>query len=167
MTRMKKPRPAIARLHELLEYNPETGIVKWRVSRIGQVKAGDVVSTLSVYGYLIVGVDQVRMPVHRVAWAMHTGAWPLLEIDHINGIRSDNRIVNLRELEHGLNAQNLHRAQRNNKSGFLGVCLVNGKWKAQITVNKQARHIGLFDTPEKAHEAYLSVKRACHEANTL
>ena len=139
----------------------------WLVNRIGQVRAGDFVKTLNCGGYYIVGVDQTRLRAHRVAWAIHTGAWPINEIDHINGLRHDNRIVNLREIEHGANSQNLQKAQANNKSGLLGVCFVGGRWKAQITIQKKAKHIGYFDSPEVAYAAYLSMKRLHHEANTL
>lgn len=166
---MKQTRsmPSIERLRELLAYDPLTGVLTWRVSRVGRVRAGDAVQCKRPDGYIKVCVDQVQMRAHRAAWAIHHGEWPAGEIDHINGDRADNRIANLRDLPRGLNQQNVRAAQTNNRSGYLGVCLVHGKWRAGVSHGGRFIQVGKYDSPEEAHEAYVQKKRELHAASTL
>lgn len=150
------------RLRELLTYDPETGVFKWNAGgkgrRLDRV-AGGLHPTL---GYWYIGVDRVKYPSHRVAWLYMTGKWPEHEIDHINGVRSDNRWSNLREATKSQNMQNQRRAVRGT-SQYLGVCALGKKWKASIQVDKKSRHIGVYLTEEDAYAAYLEVKRKLHE----
>jgi hypothetical protein len=98
-----------------------------------------------------------------------TGSWPTNDIDHLNGIPSDNRFCNLRDVPRRVNNENHRKAKRTNKTGLLGVDFrpsIN-KWAAQIQVNGAKIYLGVFDTPESAHDAYLSAKRQYHEGNTL
>jgi hypothetical protein len=159
------------RLRELLAYEPGTGLFTWRVDRCLNriVKAGMVAgSTHTTYGYVYIGVDGRNYRAHRLAWLYVHGAWPEHEIDHINGLPADNRIVNLRDVTSSANKQNLRRAKSSNKSsGLLGVQKKRNRWYAHITVRGRQRHIGVFDTPELAHAAYLFAKRQSHEGNTL
>lgn len=106
---------------------------------------------------------------HRVAWALTTGEWPSKDIDHINGDTQDNRLENLREVDHQENLQNQRRAQVSNKSsGLLGVAArSNGRWDARIGINGKNLHLGCYDTPEEAHQAYLAAKRARHAGCTI
>lgn len=97
-----------------------------------------------------------------------TGAWPTHEIDHINGKRTDNRTVNLRDVPRLVNQQNVRRAHRDSKLGVLGVTPDRrGGFRAQITINKRLHFIGYFDTIEEAHSAYVAKKREVHEGCTL
>lgn len=133
-------------------------------------KVGDVVGTLYKNGYLRTQVKGQVYTVHALVWLYHRGSLPTLDIDHINGNRSDNRIENLREVTRSVNMQNLRQAPAHNKSsGMLGVKRhSNGKcWQAQIQVNKKQIYLGLFDTKEAAHEAYLKAKRNIHEGCTI
>lgn len=84
------------------------------------------------------------------------------QIDHKNTVRSDNWWKNLRHADDVLNRQNIRKARANNKTGFLGVHVQRGKFKAQIRVNFYPMHLGYFDTPELAHQAYLKAKRKYH-----
>lgn len=120
-------------------------------------------------GYVEVGVLGKRVSGHRLAWALAHGEWPALAIDHINGIRHDNRIANLRLATGSLNSENVRRASRNNTSGFLGVtyCHQTKRWVAQICVNGKHKNLGRFDTPEIAHQAYVKAKRQLHAGCTL
>ena len=100
---------------------------------------------------------------------MH-GEWPRFDVDHLNGIRSDNRIENLRDVSPATNAQNERRARiTNGSSGLLGVSRSsNGRrWVAGIVLNGQRQHIGTYDTPEEAQTAYLSAKRIMHDGCTI
>ena len=97
------------------------------------------------------------------------GTWPENQIDHINGVRHDNRIDNLRDVLQSTNAQNQRKPSATNKCGFLGVNFhkCSNRWIAQIHVQGKKKHLGLFDTPKEAHEAYVTAKRELHEGCTI
>jgi len=65
--------------------------------------------------------------------------------------------------------ENQRKAHKGNVSGFLGVSKAAGmaKWISQIQVNKVKIGLGYFDSPEEAHEAYLSAKRRLHAGCTV
>lgn len=158
------------RLKELLVYSEETGSFLWRGAHSRRVKAGDIAGSVSPKGYIVIGVDKKTYRAHRLAWLYVHGRWPLNDIDHINCIKADNRIVNLREITNAENQQNIKSAISSNKtSGFLGVSRSANrkKWRATIAINGQDIHLGYFDTPEKASDAYVSAKRKLHPASTL
>lgn len=89
-----------------------------------------------------------------------TGEWPPDEIDHINGVRDDNRWVNLRIATRGQNLCNARR-RSDNTSGYKGVCwdANKGKWLASITINRKNKFLGHYETPEAGHEAYFVAAR--------
>ena len=102
---------ATEHLHKLFKYNPETGILIWNVRRRG-ITYGAVAGTDRGDGYIRVKIKQQPHFAHRIIFAIMTGQWPVHQIDHINGNKSDNRWVNLREVtnqENGLNKW-YHRA---------------------------------------------------------
>src|SRR6266700_4134664 len=99
----KRELPAIARLRELLSYDPGTGILCWRISK-GKRKAGAVAECKSKDGYIAIGHD--RWAAHRIAWAIYYGEWPRQEIDHRDLNKSNNSIINLREANRAQNAAN-------------------------------------------------------------
>lgn len=103
------------------------------------------------HGYLHGAVHNHKQKAHRVMWLLHTGEWPIGQIDHINGDRSDNRIENLRQVSPAENARNMRRPS-DNKSGAIGVCWHKsaGKWHAQIKSGGCNRHLGLFENFEAA-----------------
>jgi hypothetical protein len=154
------------RLKYLLDYNPETGIFIWKVSR--RVRSGDVAGYTNDRGYVLVRVDGKLYKAHRLAWFYVHGVWPD-EIDHIHGNRSDNRISQLRDVPHSGNAQNIRAARRDNASGLLGVSLhkASGKYVAQIQLDKKKHYLGLFDTSHLAHQAYIKAKRNLHKFSTI
>lgn len=149
------------RLKELLHYDPATGVFTWLkpCSRFSQVTPGDPAGCVHARGYIHIKVDGVAYKAHRLAWLYTHGRWPEPTIDHINRIKTDNRIANLREVDQLGNMQNKGQ-YRNNTSGYIGVSKhSSGKWAAQIQVNRKNRHLGLFATPELASDAYQAAKR--------
>lgn len=143
------------RLRELLDYDPETGVFTWRVSR-SNVHAGTTAgSAHRVMGYRLIRVDGHKYMAHRLAWLYTTGRWPLGEIDHINRDGLDNRIVNLRDASRSQNAGNQKR-RTTNTSGLKGASPLRGKWQGKICVRGEQIYLGLFDTPEAAHAAYCA-----------
>ena len=151
------------RLRELLDYNPHTGEFVWRVSCRG-TKAGDIAGSSGSEGRRHIIIGYARFKAHRLAWLYVHGVWPKGLIDHINGIPFDNRIANLREASMSENLCNQRRAHTNNKTGILGVQWKKdrNKFRARIVIAGKEKHLGYFDTKEKAQEAYLSAKQELH-----
>ena len=108
---------------------------------------------------------QLFLRAHRVAWFLFWGKWPEQTIDHINGIKTDNRIDNLRDVHGDLNRHNIRRANRNSASGLLGASWdkQKRKWVACIQCDGKLRRLGFHASPQEAHAAYLAAKRVLHE----
>jgi hypothetical protein len=152
---------------ELLHYNPDTGIFTRLKDSGSRGKAGKVSGTRCLNGYLRVGVGGEEYYAHRLAWLYMTGEWPMQQIDHIDGVRSNNRFSNLRCADPALNGQNQRRAQSDSLTGVLGVTKKRKRFRAQIAVGGVNRALGTFDTPELAHAAYIKAKRELHPGCTL
>ncbi len=154
-------------LKSLIEYSPDSGEFRSLVKR-GPLMIGQLVGTRSKAGYTQIQIGGTIYYAHRLAWIYVYGFEPAESLDHIDGNRSNNRIQNLRQAFGGINQQNQRRPRSDNASGYLGVSRhACGKWTARIKTSKTYKHIGLYETPELAYEAYLSAKRKHHEGNTL
>jgi hypothetical protein len=160
----------VSLLRERLDYAPDTGELRWRPrpEKNWTAKyAGKEVGWTTDLGYrafhLTFNGHTYEVLCHRAAWAITTGAWPLVEIDHRDGIRSNNRWVNLREATHPENAQNRGLSARNT-SGLLGVHWDKKRqaWRACIRVNGRLTSLGHHPTRFVAHEAYLKAKAELH-----
>ena len=138
-------------LRSLLEYNPDTGVFTWRVTRGGAARKGDFAGCLNSNGYRIIMVNGRFYRAHRLAWLYTHGVWPCGEADHINNIRDDNRICNIRE---ATRSQNLANTRKHKGDLPKGVTSHRRKFKAQLTVAGKRMFLGMFDTPELAHAAY-------------
>lgn len=160
---MTRPRKAIAAeavfsiYMQTVKYDPDTGEFV-RTERRGRHPSGVIRGSIDSYGYRQICLAGRYFLAHRLAWFWTFKEWPDCDIDHINGDRSDNRIVNLRLASRSQNGGNTRKSAANT-SGFKGVSLQNGRWKAQICFNRKKLHIGMFATPEAAHAAYLAEAR--------
>lgn len=148
-------------LKKFLNYNPMTGEFTWRARGRG-VRPGKVAGSHAVNGYLRIYVAGTFYQSHRLAWFHETGEWPKEDIDHINGIRDDNRFQNLRAVTRSVNLQNIRAARINNTTGLLGVQRNRKRFAARIQVGGKQYYLGTFDSPELAHEVYLQAKRKMH-----
>lgn len=157
------------RVQELLEYDPLTGWLTWRLAGRGRARKGALAGTKNKAGYLVTCIDRHFRRNHRLAWVLTYGVWPTHDIDHLNGVRDDNRIANLRDVPRATNLQNQRVAQPHNKVGLLGVSWRpdRGKFQASIKVGDKSRYIGYFVTPEDAHRAYVATKRRIHDGCTI
>lgn len=160
-----KRKASPARLTALFTYDPETGVLTWKERPRSEFKrdqdcnawnstnagrvAGCVHSTL---GYQIVGVDRAKMYAHHIAWAVTHGRHVVGQIDHINGVKADNRLTNLREIPQAENKKNQKRYSTNT-SGATGVGRAGERWFAQIRANGKTKRLGVFDTFEEAVRA--------------
>jgi len=140
-----------SRLHELLDYDPISGVFRIRVYRGGPKKKGDVAGSLTNQGYRQIRVDGGRYKAHRLAWLYMYGKWPCGYIDHIDGNPSNNAIANLRDVDRTGNARN-SRTPKSNTSGYLGVAKHTqyAKWRAYIRHDGKVVHLGMFKTAEEA-----------------
>lgn len=157
----------LAELQRWLSYDPDTGQFTWLAKATARIKVGSIAGSLRTDGYRSITLLGTHYWEHRLAWFFVYGEWPTMHLDHINGTRDDNRIVNLREVTRSENAQNKRRARRDNSTGVLGVTIDYKKYRAQIRVDGKSTHLGSFDTAEEASDAYLEAKRRMHPANTL
>lgn len=162
-----------ARLREVVHYDHATGAFTRTVRLAQRHQVGDradfSINHGPMTGYRRLSLDSRRYLAHRCAWLYVHGAWPEHDIDHINGDKGDNRIANLRDVPACVNLENKRGARRDNASGLLGVHLhrQSGRWRARIRHDGKAVHIGMFDSPEAAHAAYLETKRKLHEGCTI
>lgn len=158
------------RLRELLHYDPETGVFTFRIAtkpRLGgRAQPGKVAgSEHKTIGYVYLCIAKKKYLAHRVAWLYVHGEWPLL-IDHINGVRNDNRLANLRDSSPLLNSQN--RRVTLAGTGLIGAYRTReGRFKSSIRVGGRQKWLGVFDTAEDAHFAYLAAKRKLHQGCTI
>lgn len=153
------------RLRQFFYYSIVSGRFYRLVDR-GPARAGDVVGTL-VEGYLSVYIDGKNYRLHRLAFLYLTGEWPAFEVDHVNGRPADNMWINLRDVTHAINRQNMRAESRTARSGFVGVTWHRGKWRASIKKDGVKRQIGRFDTPEEASAAQVAAKRQLHPGCTI
>lgn len=150
-----------AQLKERLHYDPETGIFTWLIPKRNSVKTGSIAGTKDRYGYIQIQLQHKRYGAHRLAWLYVHGRFPDSQIDHINRVKADNKICNLREVTHQQNQFN-RDVNKNNTSGYIGVTMKGKKYRARITVEGKRTYLGLFDTAEKAGQAYLAAKSIYH-----
>jgi hypothetical protein len=144
------------RLANYVTYDPDTGEFTWKVCTGGKpigFKAGATLNT----GYVQLQIDKRFYTAHRLAWLYWYGEFPPkgIQVDHINGIRNDNRIINLRLSSQSNQNRNTDRRRCKNKHGLIGVSQYpSGRWNASTTIKGTKNNLGMFETKEEAAEAY-------------
>jgi hypothetical protein len=156
-------------IKDFLSYDQSSGVFTWIKSLSNRKKAKSIAGSLTQSGYYEICYNNQRVLSHRLAWFFVYGEMPDGVIDHINGLRTDNRIENLRCVSQMENTQNTLTASKSSKSGVLGVHFSTriNRWVAQITVNRKCNHLGSFKTLEEAKEAYMKAKKQFHSAPIL
>ena len=142
----------------LFKYNPSTGLLTRKVRTSNSTKKGDIVGCPDRKGYLQVGVGNDVFFVHRVVWLVVHGVWPTNQVDHINRVKNDNRMENLRSVTNSQNSCNRGKPS-NNTSGFVGVYKHGNKWKACITRKRVCCYLGLFLDKQQAVLARAKAER--------
>ena len=169
-----RPTPEI--LRQLLDYNPETGLLFWKIrprnyfsgSRAeaefkrwnGRYANKQAFTTLDSSGYYQGHIFGRAYLAHIIIWAIQTGEWPTFPVDHKDTNRTNNKYVNLRPSSTSLNAKNRRKDPRN-KSGVTGVNWYkpSNKWRAQAVINGKNTHLGLFTNLADAAEARNIIER--------
>lgn len=138
-------------LAKILDYNPDTGVFTWKVKTCKKVVPNTIAGSFNSLGYVQLKINKQFFYGHRLAWFFVHKEYPKLEIDHVNGNPSDNRICNLRLANRQQNNQN-RIVRIDSSSGIRGVTLRKDtkKWKAEIRVNKKLISLGCFHTKEEA-----------------
>ncbi len=147
MTRVEIPRELL----DHLDYDPLTGEFYWTQNRINRGYRADRLNKTS--GYRQISFNNKSYQAHRVAWFIHHQTQPT-SLDHINRIKSDNRISNLREVSLSLNTHNVEDKRYTSSSGYRGVFKHKNKWRAVISIEGSRKHLGLYPTPEEASAVY-------------
>ena len=142
-------------LRDLVEYDPETGLFVNKVNRSPNAKIRSVAGSLQNTGYISIHIRGRKYLAHRLAYLYMTGGWPKNQIDHINGIRSDNSWANLRDCTNGQNMRNLKRDGKNihpNGSGFM----------VKIQKDNREFYLGTFKTYDRAKEVAVQARKDFH-----
>jgi hypothetical protein len=157
--------PSIEYLHKRLRYEPETGKLFWRdcEEARGPGPASpnkEAFTALDGTRHRHGCIDGRKFKAHRVIWALYHGEWPRDMIDHINGIRTDNRIKNLRDVSNQENQRNASM-RCNNTSGICGVHWDKRtkSWRATVKVDGQKKHLGRFSDIKDAASARAEASR--------
>jgi len=151
-------------IKEYLSYDQVTGVFTWLKPTFRKGMLGNTAGTKSLFGYTLIGYKGKIYRAHRLAWWFIYNEMPNASVDHINGIKSDNRISNLRLATPKQNAHNINNPQQNNTSGYRGVYWnkKDKRWVALIKTNNKLKYLGGYITPEEAHNAYLCAKKELH-----
>lgn len=152
-------------VRKMFDYNEETGELIWKWHPYPKRMAalvGNPIKGLSRNGYKRVHISGDTHYLHRMIWFWNHGEWPSKSLDHINNDKTDNRLCNLREATSTQNARN----KKMNRPK--GVHKHRDKYRSRIQVNGRKVHLGCFDTPEEAHNAYCEAaeKHFAEFANT-
>jgi len=151
----KKKKLTQARVKELLNYNPKSGVWTWKVNKSVRAKKGDIAGHVnSRDGYRRINVDQNMLKSSRLAWFYMEGYWPEQDVDHIDRDRTNDRWSNLRHVSRQCNIRNSN-TQSNNKTGVVGVFWDRHrkKFMAYIAVNNKRVYLGRFTNIIKAVKA--------------
>lgn len=153
-----RSKPTRDRVAEILEYEPLTGVLTWRVPPRTHPKLINRPAGAVVKGYLLVKIDGRGCKGHHLAWLLTYGDWPSREIDHRNLKRLDNRIVNLRLASPAQNQAN--KIRRSGKKVAKGVRLLpSGNFNARIKVKGVLLSLGVFASEQEASDAYMIAAR--------
>jgi hypothetical protein len=118
-------------------------------------------------GYVYIMFDGFRGMAHQFVFLYVAGKWPIQEIDHIDGNKANNAFANLRQVSRRTNTENKRTAKRTSTTGFLGVIRHPRGFVASIVNEGTRTYLGIYETPEAAHEAYIQAKRRLHQGCTI
>ena len=162
-----KNMPTWEQVDAIIEYDPATGLFRWKVQGGGRRKRGWFAGA-DEHGYRAISVCGRLQRAHRIAWLLMTGDWPGMPIDHMDQNPANNRWSNLREVPHQLNCHNVSAPSKNSVTGVLGVHMRSRRgtrdkpYVADIRVDGRKIHLGQYATLREAQAAYLKAKAEFH-----
>nr|DAZ46220.1 MAG TPA: endonuclease [Caudoviricetes sp.] len=148
-------------IKKILHYSPSSGLFYW--NKPGRKIDGKIAGSRKRNGYLQIEIERRKFYLHRLAWLYVYGDMPHVEVDHINGVRDDNRICNLRLASRSQNGMNTIKPATNT-SGIKGVSWDkrNNKWCAQIKINQKTVWLGRHTSIESASMAIERARMKLH-----
>jgi hypothetical protein len=147
----------LERLREVLDYDPKTGVFRWKISKKHFI--GKAAGYLNKDGHRQIRVDGRAYYAHRLAWLYVRGEWPDRQIDHRDTNRDNNAFRNLRE---ATNLQNQQNSKPRRSDGRKGIHFTHGTWQAAIRVNGKRLYLGRHNTPDEAAAAYARAATEHH-----
>lgn len=162
-TGTKKERLSQKRLKALVSYDTVTGIFKRkRAYKNNRVGVGQQVGSVSGNGYLLVMINGKSYTQHRLAFLYMEGYFPEHGVDHINGVRTDNRWCNLRHATRFCNMQN-KKPHKDSSSKMKGVSWITKTkvWKSQVCLNRTTIYLGFYESELDAGLARLTWEEQC------
>lgn len=155
------------RLLAALDYDPATGIFRWKIRPSNRIHVGDragVVATAT--GHRFITVDGDKLQATRLAWFFVHTEWPKGDIRLQDGNADNCAIVNLRDVSR-IELARLRSTLSTNTSGYRGVSRhKNGRWQSSITANYKQINLGTFASPDEASTAYEHAAGLLSEAKT-
>ena len=150
-------------LKSIFHYNPETGVFTWLIKPAKHLNIGKVAGNYDGDGYINITYKGKKLRAARLAWLYIHGISPTKNIDHINRIKTDNRICNLRTVTNSQNQMNIG-LKKDNTSGYKGVtlCKITNKWRAMIRVNGKNKSLGYYDSIDVASKVYNKTAKELH-----
>ena len=153
--------PSADEFRRLLDYTPDDGLFRWSMDPENGTRRGRVAGCKAQNGYRMIRVLGKLRLAHRIAWTIYYGKLPEFCIDHVNRIRDDNRIANLRDVPQSANMKN---------TGARGVLVAavktdNGAWKSQIHRYAKLDTLGEFSTPDEANAAWNDARKSVRNPN--
>jgi hypothetical protein len=150
-------------LKELLHYDPNTGIFTWKVDKAKNVKKGNIAGRKKINSYIQIQINKKLYFAHRLAWLYVHGEMPENYIDHVNGIKSDNKILNLRKATPQENQFN-RKLNKKSTSGIKGITWhkTNKRWNAVLNVNNKNIHLGSFINLNIAKQVISNARNKYH-----
>ena len=150
----RKPKGGVtqALLQKFYTYDEVTGELSHRLPQHGK-EIGDVIGSLTNTGYLAMAIDSTNYLVHRIIWMYVHGYMPE-QVDHIDHVKTNNALINLREVTNTINSKNASLS-KNSSTRVNGVSFnkTRNKYRAYITVNRKQINLGSFSTLDAAIEA--------------
>jgi hypothetical protein len=135
--------------NEYLQYDQETGIITWIKNRGSRKVIGQIAGCITKMGYLTIVFKGKYYYAHRLAWYLHYGAWPTNHIDHINGIKTDNKINNLKDVTRSENQLNC-KGHREKTVKYYTFHKKHNKWYVRAQINSKQKQLGCFDSEKLA-----------------
>jgi hypothetical protein len=150
-------------LHDVLEYNKDTGNFVWKVTVNYNSIKGSIAGTSDNLGYIAIKIKGKRYLAHRLVWIYVYGTLPNSVLDHVNGIPYDNRLDNLRLATASENCRNC-KTRIDNTTGIknVGWSKAYEKYVVRVKINNKSKHIGYFENIEDANKAAIEAREKYH-----
>lgn len=152
-------------VRKAFSYSKKTGILVWKTAcTTNPLRVGTTAGAIDAVGRIRIGMNGRRYLAHRIIWLWVTGKWPEYEVDHRDGVKSNNCWKNLRAATPTQNHYNIG-LKKHSSSGYKGVNKTpGGKWYAKIRISGKQTYLGTFTTVKTAYTAYCAAAKKYHGA---